>query len=91
MVSKNSCYPLLLVLAVMGGCTHYTEKLDTNLQSWVGKHPDELISQWGAPRTHMSWKKAPRSYPLKRTKSIRAPMAITIGERMSIRRRKAVK
>ncbi|MDQ3230179.1 MAG: hypothetical protein M3Q07_00015 [Pseudobdellovibrionaceae bacterium] len=51
MVYKNIRYHLLVMAAVLGGCTHYNDRLESSLQNWVGKHPDALVEQWGAPRS----------------------------------------
>lgn len=51
MVYKNAYFYLLLISAALSGCAHYTDKLEASLQSWVGKHPDLLVEQWGAPHS----------------------------------------
>jgi hypothetical protein len=48
---KNTRLSIFLLGAVLSACTHYSDRLDSSLQSWVGKHPDLLVEQWGAPRS----------------------------------------
>jgi hypothetical protein len=48
---KKLCIPMLLISALLGACTHYSDRLESSLQGWVGKHPDLLVEQWGAPRS----------------------------------------
>lgn len=47
----NTRLYIFLLGAVLSACTHYSDRLDSSLQSWVGKHPDLLVEQWGAPRS----------------------------------------
>lgn len=41
--------------ALAAGCTHTPkERLDLELDSWIGKTPDRLVESWGAPRSTYS-------------------------------------
>jgi hypothetical protein len=51
MVYRKSKLNMLVLGAVLSACTHYSERLDAALQAWIGKHPDQLVEQWGAPRS----------------------------------------
>jgi hypothetical protein len=51
MVYRKAKYHMIFIGALLGACTHYSERLDSALQAWVGKHPDQLVEQWGAPRS----------------------------------------
>lgn len=37
------------MLALSVACVHYGDRLKSELDPWVGKHPDQLVEQWGAP------------------------------------------
>jgi len=51
MVYRNNRFYLLLMIAVLSACTHSSDRIESSLQTWVGKHPDLLVEQWGAPRS----------------------------------------
>jgi hypothetical protein len=51
MVYKVTRFHIILIGVLLGACTHYSDRLETSLQYWVGKHPDLLVEQWGAPRS----------------------------------------
>lgn len=36
-------------LAILTSCVHYQERLNLSLDPWLGRHPDQLVEQWGAP------------------------------------------
>ncbi|RZA26462.1 MAG: hypothetical protein EOP10_03510 [Proteobacteria bacterium] len=38
-----------VVFAFSTACAHYSERLKTDLDPWLGKHPDQLVERWGAP------------------------------------------
>lgn len=52
-IFKNVRFPptvcVGLTLMTMTACVHYSERLKAGLDPWVGKHPDTLVEQWGAP------------------------------------------
>ncbi len=51
MVYTNNRFYIFLVGAILSACTHYSDRMDSSLQTWVGQHPDTLVEQWGAPRS----------------------------------------
>ncbi len=40
----------LFTSLALTACVHTADRLDTALKNWIGKHPDQLVEQWGAPR-----------------------------------------
>ncbi len=51
MVDRKTFFTLLGIIALHSGCAHTGEKLNAELQLWIGQHPDQLVEQWGAPRS----------------------------------------
>ncbi|WP_141733865.1 hypothetical protein [Oligoflexus tunisiensis] len=51
MVYKKSKFYVIFISAILSACAHYSERLESSLQGWVGKHPDQLVELWGAPRS----------------------------------------
>jgi hypothetical protein len=51
MVYRNIRFYIVLLGAMLSACAHTTDRLESSLQTWVGKHPDLLVEQWGAPRS----------------------------------------
>lgn len=47
-------YKTILVLGMLAlgsSCAHYEDRLKSDLDPWVGQHPDRLVEKWGAPNS----------------------------------------
>jgi hypothetical protein len=51
MVYRNIRFYIVLLGAMLSACAHTSDRLESSLQTWVGKHPDVLVEEWGAPRS----------------------------------------
>lgn len=39
------------MLTLTQACAHYGDRLKSDLDPWIGQHPDKLVEQWGAPNS----------------------------------------
>ncbi len=40
---------LLCVIGLLGGCLSGEARYQRNMRGWVGRTPEELVTQWGSP------------------------------------------
>lgn len=48
---KLKLISFLIAPLSLAACAHYSERLKSELEPWVGKHPDKVVEQWGAPNS----------------------------------------
>ncbi len=39
------------ILTLSQACVHYSDRLKSELDPWIGQHPDQLVEKWGAPNS----------------------------------------
>lgn len=42
----------IMILTLGGACAHYADRLKSDLDPWIGQHPDRLVEEWGAPSSN---------------------------------------
>jgi hypothetical protein len=71
---------LLGIIFTLGvACVHYGDRVKEELDPWIGKHPDQLVEQWGAPDSTYSMANGVKvlSYASDRTVSRYSGMSYT--------------